>query len=32
MGQFFAPKDEKFWDRIMKLSEKWQNVVEQNGE
>ena len=31
--QFFARKDKKFWeDGIMKLPEKWQKVVEQNGE
>ena len=30
LEQFFAQKD-KFWeDKIMKLPEKWQNVVEQN--
>ena len=30
---FFAQKDKKFWeDRIMKLHEKWQKVVEQKGE
>ena len=30
---FFAQKDKKFWeDRIMKLPEKWQKVVEQNVE
>ena len=33
MEQFFAQKDKQFWeDRIMKLSERWQKVVEQNGE
>ena len=32
LEQFFAQKD-KFWeDGIMKLSEKWQKVVEQKGE
>ena len=31
--EFFAQKDKKFWeDVIMKLSEKWQKVVEQKGE
>ena len=33
LAQFFAQKDKKFWEhRIMKLPEKWQKVVEQNGE
>ena len=34
MEEFFAQKkDKKFWeDGIMKLPEKWQKVVEQNGE
>ena len=33
LEQFFAQKDKKFWeDGIMKLSEKWQKVVEQKGE
>ena len=33
LEQFFAQKDKKFGeDRIMKLPEKWQKVVEQNGE
>ena len=33
LEQFFAQKDKKFWeDRIMKLPEKWQKVVEQKGE
>uniref|UniRef100_A0AC11CZU8 Uncharacterized protein n=5 Tax=Ovis aries TaxID=9940 RepID=A0AC11CZU8_SHEEP len=33
LEQFFAQKDKKFWeDGIMKLPEKWQKVVEQNGE
>ena len=33
LEQFFAQKDKKCWeDGIMKLSEKWQNVVEQNSE
>ena len=33
MKQFFAQKDKTFWeDRIMKLPEKWQKVVEQNSE
>ena len=33
LDQFFAQKDKKFWeDGIMKLPEKWQKVVEQNGE
>ena len=32
LEQFFAQKGKKFWgDGIMKLSEKWQKVVEQNG-
>ena len=30
--QFFAQKHRKFWeDRIMKLPEKWQKVMEQNS-
>ena len=33
LEQFFAQKDKKFWeDGIMNLPEKWQKVVEQNGE
>ena len=33
LEQFFAQKDEKFWeDEIMKLPEKSQKVLEQNGE
>ena len=33
LEQFFAQKNKKFWeDGIMKLPEKWQKVVEQNGE
>ena len=33
LEQFFAQKDKKFWeDRIMKLPEKWQKVMEQKGE
>ena len=33
LEQFFAQKDKKIWeDRIMKLPEKWQVVVEQKGE
>ena len=33
LEQFFAQKDKKLWeDRIMKLPEKWQKVVEQKGE
>ena len=33
LEQFFTQKDKKFWeDGIMKLPEKWQKVVEQNGE
>ena len=33
LEQFFAQKDKKFGeDGIMKLPEKWQKVVEQNGE
>ena len=33
LEQSFAQKDKKFWeDGIMKLPEKWQMVVEQNGE
>ena len=32
LEQFFAQKDEKFWeDGIMKLPEKWQKVEEQNS-
>ena len=30
--QFFADKDQKFYKRgIMKLPERWQKVIEQNG-
>ena len=30
--QFFADKDQKFYERgIMKLPERWQRVIEQNG-
>ncbi|CAK9815651.1 Mariner Mos1 transposase [Anthophora plagiata] len=30
--QFFADKDRKFYERgIMKLPERWQKVIEQNG-
>jgi histone-lysine N-methyltransferase SETMAR len=30
--QFFADKDQKFYERgIMKLQERWQKVIEQNG-
>ena len=33
LEQFFAQRDKKFWEyEIMKLPEKWQRVVEQNGE
>ena len=33
LEQFFARKDDKFWeDVIMKLPERWQKVVEQNSE
>ena len=33
LKQLFAWKDKKFWeDRIMKLSAKWQKVVEPNTE
>ena len=33
LEQFFAQKDKKFWEhKIMQLPEKWQKVVEQNGE
>ena len=33
LEQFFAQKEKKFCeDRIMKLPEKWQKIVEQNGE
>ena len=33
LEKFFAQKDEKFWeDGTMKLPERWQKVVEQNGE
>uniref|UniRef100_A0A8C6B954 Tc1-like transposase DDE domain-containing protein n=1 Tax=Monodon monoceros TaxID=40151 RepID=A0A8C6B954_MONMO len=33
LEEFFAQQDKKFWeDGIMKLPEKWQKVVEQNGE
>ena len=32
LEQFFAQKDEKFWENgIMELLEKWQKVVKQNG-
>ena len=31
--EFFAQKEKKFWEYgIMKLSGKWQKVVEENGE
>ena len=33
LEQFCAQKDKKFWeDGTMKLPERWQKVVEQNGE
>ena len=33
LEQFFAQKDKTFWeDGIMKLPEKWQEEMEQNGE
>ena len=33
LEQFFARKENKFWeDGIMKVPERWQKVVEQNGE
>ena len=33
LEQFFAQEEKKFGeDRIMKLPEQWQKVVEQNGE
>ena len=33
LHQFFVQKDKKFGeDGIMKLPEKWQKVVEQNGD
>ena len=33
LEKFFAQKDKKFWeDRIMRLPEKWQRVVKQNGD
>ena len=33
LEQFFAQKNKKFWENgIIKLPEKWQKVVEQNGE
>ena len=32
LEQFFAQKDKQFWeDGTMKLPEKWQKAVEQNG-
>jgi len=32
LGQFIAQKDAKFWENgIMKLSQRWQKVVKQNG-
>ena len=32
LEQFFAQKNKKYWeDGILKLPEKWQKVVEQNG-
>jgi len=32
LEQFIVQKDAKFWkNRIMKLSQRWQKVVEQNG-
>ena len=31
LDKFFADKDQKFYERgIMKLSERWQKVIEQN--
>ena len=33
LEQLFAQKDNKFWeDGIMKFPEKWQKVMEQEGE
>ena len=33
LEQFFMQKNKGFWEhRIMKLPEKWQKVVKQNGE
>ena len=33
LEQFFAPKDKKLWeDGVVKLPERWQKAVEQNGE
>ena len=33
LHHFFIQKDNRFWeDGIMKLPEKWQKVVQQNGE
>ena len=33
LEQVFAQKDKRFWeDGITKLPEKWQKVVQQNGE
>ena len=33
LDQFFTQKDKRFWeDGITKLPEKWQKVVQQNGE
>ena len=33
LEQFFDQKDKRFWeDGIMKLPEKWQKIVEQNGD
>ena len=33
LAQFFAQKDKKFWkDGIMKLTENWHKVVQQNSE
>ena len=33
LAQFFAKKDKKFWkDGIMKLTENWHKVVQQNSE
>ena len=30
--QFFAEKDQKFYERgIMKLQERWQKIIKQNG-
>ena len=32
LAEFFAVKDQKFYQRgVMKLPERWQKIIEQNG-